>query len=362
MFLNGSVIHINYMTLYIVLFLTLFVNQFKFKARPDDTVALKKGTLMKGIYLGSVAVLFLCMVLFPLLSMRKTVLPGSPGTEQASPGKVSSETFSVKLTEEDKIVKLSAYDYICGVVGAEVPAEYEEEALKAQAVAAYTFALYRKQVNKNEKYDITDSTASDQAFISDSDAKERWGSNYESYKEKIGAAVKAVLGQKLTYDGKLILSVYHNISGGKTESAANIWGGDYPYLMAVESVGDVLCPDYLSSAAVSSDDFKTKVSALGVTFSGEADTWLGEKKTSESGTVLSLAVCGTEVSGNDLRQALGLKSANFDVSFADGSFTFSVRGHGHGVGMSQYGAQFMALQGSSYEEILKWYYKGCEIE
>ena len=317
---------------------------------------------MKGIYVSVVATVFLCMVLFPLISMRKTVLPQTPDSGQVTPESLPSDTISVKITKEDKIVKLSAFDYICGVVGAEVPAEYEEEALKAQAVAAYTFALYKKQLNKDEKYDITDNTATDQAFILDSDAKVRWGENYKAYKEKIGKAVKQVLGKVLTYDGKLILSVYHNISGGKTENATEIWGGEYPYLVAVESVGDVLSPDYLSEVKVSAEDFKKVLAEHGVEFSESADKWLGEKKTTGSGTVTSLSVCGTEVSGSDFRSAFGLKSANFDITFNENIFTFSVRGHGHSVGMSQYGAQFMALQGSNFEEILKWYYKGCEIK
>lgn len=345
------------MSLNIVLFLTSFVN-----ALCDDFDSERKGRIMKGIYLCTVAVVFLCMVLFPLISMRKTVLPSAYGSEQAVPDTVSGETFTVKLTEKNKTVKLSAYEYICGVVGAEVPAEYELETLKAQAVAAYTFALKRKQANKSKKYDITDSISTDQAFISDSDAKKEWGSNYDKYKEKIGSAVKAVLGQRLTYNGELILSVYHDISSGRTESAANVWGGDYPYLVSVESAGDVLSPDYLSEVTVTAEGLKAALTSFKITFSEDADTWLGEKKTTDTGTVLSVPICGVTVSGSELRSALGLRSANFDVAFSDGAFTFSVRGNGHGVGMSQYGAQFMALQGSSYTEILKWYYKGCEIK
>lgn len=315
---------------------------------------------MKGIYVGAVTAVFLCMVLFPLLSMKKTVLPDVSSNGQVTPGD-SDEVFVLKTTKDNKLITLSAFDYVCGVVGAEVPAEYEPEALKAQAVAAYTFALYRKEQNKSKEFDITDSTTSDQAFISDSDAKTEWGGNYTKYKEKIQSAVKEVLGEKILYDGKIILAVYHNISSGRTESAEAIWGGSYPYLVSVESVGDMLYPEYLSEVKLSADQLRNALKSFNIEFSENASEWFKEKKTTDSGSVLSFMVSGTKINGTDLRNVLNLKSANFDVAFSDGQFTFSVRGHGHGVGMSQYGAQFMAKQGSTYKEILNWYYSDCNL-
>lgn len=317
--------------------------------------------VMRGIYIGVIAMLFFGMVLFPLFSMKKTVLPTKPENPPIVTEPISGETFKVKLTEQGKIIELSAKDYIYGVVCAEMPAEYSEEALKAQAVAAYTFALYRKQENSGKEYDITDSTTPDQAYMTDEAFKKREGSNYEVYKAKIKAAVDTVFGQVITYEGQIVLPIFHDISGGKTESAEVLWGGSYPYLQPVESVGDLMNPDYLSEKAVTSDDFKSALKEYNITFSGEPEGWIGDIKRSESGTVLTAEICGVSLKGSELRTALSLRSANFDVSCSDGSFRFSVRGHGHGVGMSQYGAQFMALQGSGYKEILKWYYKGCEI-
>lgn len=316
---------------------------------------------MKGIYIGVIALFFFGMVLFPLFSMNKTVLPTSPNATSSNDKTVSGETFKVKLTDEEKIVELSAYDYICGVVEGEMPPEYPEEALKAQAVAAYTFALYRKQENADKEYDITDSTTPDQAYITDEKFKQREGSKYEEYKAKVGAVVNSVLGQVITYNGKIVLPIFHDISGGKTESAEVLWGGSYPYLQPTESVGDLLSPNYLSEKKLSADEFKSAMEGLGVKISGDAEDWVGKAERSESGTVLKLTVCDKTLKGSDIRTALSLRSANFDLKYSEGSFVFSVRGHGHGVGMSQYGAQFMALQGSSYTDILKWYYKDCEI-
>lgn len=318
---------------------------------------------MRGIYIGTIALLFFCMVLFPLFSMNQTVLSATPDNDVSNSSySVSGESFRVKLSKEDKVVTLSAYDYIRGVVAAEMPAEYSLEALKAQTVAAYTLALCRKAENADKDYDITDSTTPDQAYMSDAQFKEREGSNYEKYKQKIGEAVQSVLGQVVTYNDKMALTVYHDISGGKTESAEVLWGGSYPYLKPVESVGDLLSPKYLSEKKIDSNMMKSALEGLSVSVSGDADSWFGNAECSESGTVLKIKVCGKSISGSDLRNALSLRSANFDVNFSDGNFVFSVRGHGHGVGMSQYGAQFMALQGSDYKEILKWYYNGCDIQ
>lgn len=319
---------------------------------------------MKGIYISAIAILFLCSALFPLLSMNETVM--ASGNESLLSGntakpQVLSDSFRVLREYTDEVEVINAVDYLCGVVAAEMPANYEPEALKAQAVAAYTFACHRRKARTDERYDVTD-TVSDQAYISPDEQRQKWGNDYDKYSEKIRSAVEAVAGQVLTYEGNAILAAYHSISGGKTESAANVWGDRYPYLQSVESVGDVLSPNYLSTVQVSEADFSAAVKELGVTVSGDASGWITDKKTSDSGTVLSVKVCGTEVTGKNLRKALGLKSANFDASFADGNFTFTVRGYGHGIGMSQYGAQFMALQGSSYTEILGWYYPEATLE
>ena len=316
---------------------------------------------MKGIYLWSVIIIFICIVLFPLFSMDKTSapdngnLPSNPSTQQ------SAETFRMYLTKEDKIVNITARDYCIGVVSAEMAAEYELEALKAQSVVAYTYAKYKANLRKNEDYDITDTSKKDQAFLSVDEAKERFGDNYQKYTEKITLAVDSVLGQSVTYDGKPILAACHSISGGKTEAATDIWGGEYPYLIPVESVGDVLNPKYLTEVTVSSEDMRKALVKLDIAADKDASKWLGNIKRTNSGSVLKITVCNKEIKGSELRSALGLRSSNFDVTYSDDKFKFTVRGYGHGVGMSQYGAQFMALQGSSYKDILNWYYTDCEI-
>ena len=256
---------------------------------------------------------------------------------------------------------MDAITYTIGVVSGEMSASYEVEALKAQAVAAYTFACYRRSLRAGEDYDVTDSYTTDQAFLSEEAQRKKWGDNYEANLKKIREAVESVAGQMLTYEGEPILAVVHSISGGNTESAENVWGKEYPCLKPVESAGDVLSPGYLSTVTVSAEDFKKAVEELEVKVSGEPDTWLGKSELSESGTVLSIKICGTKVKGTQLRSKLSLRSANFDIKFNDGNFEFSVRGYGHGVGMSQHGAKNMAEQGYNAYQILDYFYKNFKF-
>ena len=316
---------------------------------------------MKGIYITSLSIIFLCMVMFPLLSMEDTIIPSVDNQSQTGINDSKSETIRVYITEKKKIENISMKDYVIGVVLAEMPAEYNEEALKAQAVAAYTFALRKKEDMKNEEYDLTDSFKTDQAYLGKEAAKERFGDNYVKYMDKVSSVVDAVYGKKIVYEGKLIFAAYHSISAGKTEDAENIWGEKYPYLIPVESVGDTLSPSYLSSFEIKPEEFISAMKNYDINFTENPSEWLGAKKCSESGTVLTQNICGIEVKGVDIRTALGLKSAVFEVEYSDDKFKFTVRGYGHCVGMSQYGAQFMASQGSKYDEILKWYYPGSEI-
>ena len=192
-------------------------------------------------------------------------------------------------------------------------------------------------------------------------AREKWGNDADTYENKIKTAIKSVAGKKITYNSKVILAVYHAISSGNTESALDIWGGSYDYLVSVESLGDKLSPNYLTTAEFSVEDLKTKLSSI-AQFSGEPKDYFGEITRTGSGSVRTVNLCGKTLSGSDIRAALDLRSANFEVGFSTDKFIFTVKGYGHGIGMSQYGAHYMAMQGKTYEEILKHYYKGCEIK
>lgn len=310
---------------------------------------------MKNLYGYLSVFLSLVLLLFPLIPSNDTEAV-SVSTGQVEETK--EESFRIKISDSGQVNEISAKDYIIGVVAAEMPALYSEEALKAQAVAAYTFALYKKQENKNEDYELTDSYQTDQSYITTQQMQEKWGEGYSEYLGKITSAVESVLGQTVKYDGKYALTVYTAISAGKTEDAKNVWGKEIPYLIPTESVGDLLCPDYLSSVNLTADQIREKLPSVAQI---DSSLWFSSPTYSDSGTVLNMTFGETVITGEQIRTALSLKSANFDVKFENDAFVFTVRGYGHLVGMSQYGANYMALQGSKYDEILKWYYKGCTV-
>ena len=268
--------------------------------------------------------------------------------------------FNLYRTETKETEKIQVSDYLCGVLAAEMPATYEKEALKAQAVAAYTFALYKAE-RTTENYDITDDHKTDQAFVPLSQAAEKWGDNAAEYTAVIKSAVAAVSGMYLSYENEIALTVYHAISSGKTANCNEVWEKRIPYLVSVDSSFDKTSPNYISTLSLSEGELKEKLKDL-VTFSGTPQNFFTDLNKSDSGRVCTLKICNTEFAGADIQKALSLRSANFDVAFSDGAFTFTVYGYGHGVGMSQNGANAMAKQGSSFKEILYHYYPGTKIK
>lgn len=317
---------------------------------------------MKNLYFVLIIILVLGMMLIPLTAAnaQKGQIPNEI-IDLKEPN--NQEGFLLYDPNTEKTTNISERDYIIGVVAAEMPATYQTEALKAQTVAAYTYACHKRniRIKENKEYDLVIDSNTDQGFIPKDKLSQKWGEKCEEYTKKIESCVDEVLGYLITYDNQPIFAAYHAISGGKTESAKNVWGKDYPYLQPVDSVGDLLCSTYLSEATFSAAEFAEKTKELNA-LSGDAATWVGENKRSPSGTVLSLNLGGKSVTGKQLRSALSLRSANFDIVYENGNFKLTVRGYGHGVGMSQYGANYMALQGNNFMEILAWYYKDCTLQ
>ena len=316
---------------------------------------------MKKVLCVAVVVLAI-MLLTPLTSLRIEV-KGKGDTIKQTDAKAQESMETVKLydTKSGETQLLDMDEYIFGVVAAEMPALYEDEALKAQAVAAYTFTLFRKNENKEKDYDITCDYTVDQSYISKTQAQEKWGEKADEYTKKIEKAVKEVSGLAITYDSLPILAVYSASCCGKTQNAADVWGGEYPYLVSVESEWDKLSSDNVSKVTVSADELKAKLSSL-VEVSGDVSEWIKNITKNKAGYVTCLEISGKEISGNDIRTALDLKSTAFDVSLSENTFTFTVSGYGHGVGMSQTGANGMAKESFDYKEILSHYYTDCKIE
>lgn len=329
---------------------------------------------MYGILCLIVAII---MLITPLASIHigapesesgKEVQSEENSTEEKRDSAVSksdnSDSISVFLSAEGKTEDMSMRDYIIGAVGAEMPASYDEEALKAQALAAVTFAVYVKNGGKDdtaEGADISDDSSRHQGYISKEKMRQKWGDAFETYYEKIENAVDEVIGKIITYDGKPIMAAYHAISSGKTESAENMWGKDIPYLVSVDSEGDKDSPRYSSEESFTLNELKEAFKSVENIDYSESEDFITIKSTTDSGTVTGANVGGKTMTGMEIRSLLKLRSPVFTVEYDDGEYIFKVKGYGHGVGLSQYGADRMAKQGKTYEEIIEHYYPGTKI-
>lgn len=280
---------------------------------------------------------------------------------------IESGSVSVFLSDEGRTEEMDINEYLKCVVAAEMPADFEAEALKAQAVAARTY-LYA-HIEQAQKGNIaeghngaavcTDYTHC-QAYMSENKRRESWGDAADANWEKVSDAVESTTGEIMTYNGETISAVFHSTSSGSTEAAADVWGSDVPYLQSVASVGDEQSPKYKSEVSMSEAEFKNiagdKVN--GIDWSKGVVTDIVR---SGAGGIISLKLGGVEVKGTDFRTMFDLRSTNAEITNENGSVKMSVKGYGHGVGMSQYGANYLASQGKKYEEILKTYYTGVEI-
>ncbi len=312
----------------------------------------------KKFYSTVIFALCIFMLALPCIAIEPNTAPPqiliTPPTDEAKLRVLRSKTGEVE--------QVAMSEYLFCTVASEMGPESPLEALKAQSVACYTYALYRRAENSDKHYDITDSPDTDQKYQSRAELLKKWGNNAEKYSQIIERALSETAGYVMTDgEGKPILAAYHAVSSGKTESAKTVWGEDYAYLQAVESIGDLLSPDYLSVRTFTEKEFAQKL-AEQVELSGDAAKWLGKAECSESGTVVSMKIGGKLLTGAQMRDALGLRSAAFDASYKEGELIFNVKGFGHGVGMSQYGARYLASTGASFVEILSHYYTGCKMK
>ncbi len=312
--------------------------------------------------LGFTLFLAIAMLLIPLWAIEqpKTVQAATPVASDTDKNEQKEKISGFKVLIDGKTEEFSRSDYIFGVVAAEMPALYHEEALKAQAVAAYTFATVKRKQNSALEYDITNDHTVDQSFITEAQAREKWGDDAEEYIAKIKKAVAETEGELICYNDQPITAFYHAISSGKTEDPKNVWGKELPYLKSKLSAGDTLAKNYITEASFTADELAEKLKGE-VELSGDTADYFGALTRTEAGTVSQVELCGKKISGFKLQALLSLRSANFEVKFAENKLVFTVKGAGHGVGMSQNGANFMANEGSSYKEILNYYYENCEI-
>lgn len=262
--------------------------------------------------------------------------------------------ISVLRVSSGKVETVDITDYVVCCVASEMPASYSLEALKAQAVVSYTYALFLR--GKGDESDISDNSSVHQAYSSFSELEEKWGDSYSEDIAKIKKAVDEVKGEYLTYDGEIIKPPYFALSCGSTNSAEDVWGSKVDWLISVPSEGDKLSPSIKSIFEFTEDEILSALKEYKL-----SEVTFGEVVTSKNGYVKKIDISSNELSGEQLRQLLSLRSGNFTVEKNGDFYVFTCLGYGHGVGMSQYGANSMAKEGSDYKEILSHYYPKTEI-
>ena len=330
---------------------------------------------MKKFVIYFFAFLFLCFILPALLTKGETTASSETSNNEEEKQQETADTEKYNYQKYGKIqllhtdtntveeVELDAY--LCNVVSAEMPVDFEIEALKAQAIVARTYTIYKIQNKKHDNADICDDSNCCQAWISKEDRLARWEENKEEKWSKIEQSVNETKGKIITYQNQPINAFFHSNSGGKTELPVDVWGGgsNLPYLQVVETSEEDGYTQYNSEVELTNEEvlekLKSKYGDIQIDFNNQEDIKILEY--TSSGRVKTIKFGNHEISGTEARSLIGLRSTNFEITKQDGKIKFTVKGYGHGVGMSQTGADSMAKSGSSAEEIIKHFYVGVEI-
>lgn len=329
----------------------------------------------KGIVFGLGALLLaLCIAAFPVLLEREPeeTAPATeaateamvPVTEVTVPEPQAARTSLPVLLPDGTVEEMELESYLVGVVLGEMPAQFAQEARKAQAVVARTFALRRMEHRKHEQAAVCTDPACCQCWIDPESYLAQPGSNSAGV-ENARAAVLDTAGQVLTYGGTLIEATYFSCSGGRTEAAVAVWGSEVPYLQSVDSPGETeIALHDRDETTFPAAEFAALLQKENpeADFSGPESGWVGQTVWTVGGGVETVELGGASFRGTRLRSLLGLRSTVFSIRAEEGTVTITTRGYGHRVGMSQYGAQAMALAGKTYPEILAHYYVGTCLE
>lgn len=271
--------------------------------------------------------------------------------------KKKTNNIKIRVLKKDNTIEsYNLEDYLVGVVSSEMPVSFEDEALKAQAVASRTYALKQMENNKENNYDVTDDVMS-QVFSTNEELKEKWKENYDSNYNKIKKIVKDTEGEYLSYGGDYIYAFFFSTSNGKTEDNKDVFGENLPYLKVVDSSFDENeSPSFYNSYTFSKEEFYNK---LGIDYSNSLN--ISDIVKTDSGRIKSITINNNEFKGREFQKKLSLKSNDFTIKEED-NIIIETRGNGHGVGLSQYGANALAKTKKSYKEILKYYYSETELK
>ena len=301
-------------------------------------------------------IIYITILLIILPSLTILILSPLKKTQKENKYEIEkNKTVRVLRSETNKVETIPIEQYLIGVISGEMPVSYEIEALKAQAVAARTYTLKKIESKQDYTYDVIDTT-DDQVYVDIDYLKKTWGTNYETYIKKIKQAVEETRGQYLTYDGKIIKAFFFSTSSGTTENCEDVFGEKLPYLISVSSTWDENSPSYLSTEKYSKNEF---YELLEIPYNEKLTIDINRN---ESNSINTIKINANTLRGTEFRQKLKLKSTNIEIKEEGNEIIITTKGFGHGVGMSQYGAQELALLGYKYDEILKYYYQGTEFK
>lgn len=334
---------------------------------------------MKRVFILS-TVLLIISILIPSLSAKRADVQTSAGFSAGDNGEYEQtgqqgyydDEKQITLLVGGEVKSMTLFEYLMGVVAAEMPASFPIEALKAQAVSARTYTFYKMRIfemnpSSAESHNGAELCADINHCKGYVDvykkARQLWGEDYSKYMAIIEQSIRETDGEIMEYNNEPIAAVFHSTSAALTENASDIWGGEAPYLVSVESVGSEESPKYKASMTFTRSEFIKKFNEKykSADLSVKTGEWFKNSTRTEAGSIISVYVGGVKVSGTAIRTLFGLNSANFTINTTDDSITFNTIGYGHGIGMSQYGARKMALDGSTYDEILNHYYTGITI-
>lgn len=323
---------------------------------------------MKRLTLMILGMLLLVFLIPALLGGISSLFQHGSDKKNGKPDKVT-----VWNTSTEKVDTLDLEEYLLGVLIGEMPASYELEALKAQAVAARSYVLdkilaYEKGVDMPQHHGAILCTdfGHCQAYVTPKEAEGKWGREWSGqYLAKMKAAVRSTAGEYLVYDDQVVKAVFCSISSGRTEDVTDVWGGDLPYLKSVPSEGDTTADGYETTAEFTRKEFLDRLHEknpdLDLDRERPLEELIGEATYTGGGSVKTIQLGGLELKGTEVRSLFGLRSANFQIQCEGDQVKFDVKGYGHGVGMSQYGANYMAKSGKNYQDILKHYYTDVKI-
>lgn len=324
----------------------------------------KNPSILSLVFLFTVILIVPTLIVLPFVQSDNVEKASvNKKTEAAAVFNESSSPFSVEVlrTQTEQVETVPLETYVARVVSSEMPAEFELEALKAQALAARTYVVnymtHMEEGSLPEGSDVTD-TIQHQVYKNEKELKSLWGADYNKKISKIKKAVAATKGEILTYDGNPITPAFFSTSNGYTENSEDYWKNKLPYLRSVESPWDKKSPKYLDQEVFTLEKVEQK---LGVSIEAASDNVATMSRT-ESERVANITIGDKKFTGREVREKLGLRSSDFDIEQKNNHLIFTTKGFGHGIGMSQYGANGMAEEGKSYKDIVQHYYKGIKID